>query len=207
MFTRKEQKAATLEKILDVSSRQLRTSGISGTGIAAVMKEAGLTHGGFYAHFDNKNELTRAAFTHAVSRNQAHWFERARQKGNDFGSRLKQLARDYLSPRHRDEVDASCAISALAAEVPRSDAAFRAHYSRAVLKTLDDIADHDKQHQDDAIVFFSLCVGGLLLARAVEDRKTSDRILRTTRKAAQALISDQPESGQEASQRQVDPLQ
>ncbi|MCB1692810.1 MAG: TetR family transcriptional regulator, partial [Pseudomonadales bacterium] len=67
MGKRAEQKEASLLRILDVASRRLREQGVDGAGIASVMKEAGLTHGAFYSHFGNKDELAGAAFRHAIA--------------------------------------------------------------------------------------------------------------------------------------------
>lgn len=185
--TRQEQKAASLEKILQVSARRLREDGIQGTGIAALMKEAGLTHGGFYAHFENKDELVKAAFSHAVDTNQPGWFKRDGRQDRSFGARLKRLAKSYLSPVHRDNQASSCAISALVAEAPRASDTFKVHFAEVLDATIDEIAQGDPSQRDAAIVFFSKCVGGLLLSRCAGDEKTSRQILKANREAIKKM--------------------
>ena len=142
MPTRAEQKQQSLKKILDVTSRRMREQGIEGASIANVMKEAGLTHGAFYSHFENKEELACAAFRHAIDSTQKPWFGRQRQES--FAERLRRMARSYLSRRHRDEVGEGCAISALATTAPRAGESFRETFESAIEETLATIADGDE---------------------------------------------------------------
>ena len=187
MVTRSEQKQASLARILDVTARRLREEGIDGAAISRVMKEAELTHGAFYAHFRNKDELTRAGFMHAIDTGQPPWFENGRKPKESFRDRLKRMAATYLNPRHRDRIEEGCAISALATDVPKSSPAFKATYQRVLKNTFKKIADDDPAREDDAIQFMAICLGGLLLARNVQDAELSDRILRVTREQAEQV--------------------
>lgn len=187
MNLRQQQKQASLDKILKVASVKLREEGIDGAAIAPVMEEAGLTHGAFYAHFDNKDELARAAFEYALDQSQPSWFG---HRHESFVRRLRRLAARYLAPAHRDDVGHGCAISALASYAPRASGDFRAVYQARLLDTIDRICDDDDaspEKHDQAIAFLALCVGGLTLSRAVDDQRQSARILRACRDAVDAI--------------------
>jgi len=140
------------------------------------MTEAGLTHGTFYAHFSSGDELTRDAFHHALEENQPGWLK---QRTEDWSGRLKRLARQYLSTRHRDDVGHGCPIGALASEAVLASDDFRVMFGKSVENTLRDICADEKEgdHEADAIALLALCVGGINLARAVPDEKLSQRIL------------------------------
>lgn len=186
--TRAEKKLRSLEKILKVASIRLRDEGLKGAAIAPVMQEAGLTHGAFYSHFANKDELAQAAFLYALEKSQPHWLGHKRES---WANRLKRLAASYLKPSHRDDRAHGCAVSALASYVPDASEDFQQTYSDAVAATLDKICDFEAnqvsdagedlrlnvRQLDEAIAFLALCVGGLNLARAVKDPALSDKIL------------------------------
>lgn len=186
MNTRAEKKRQSLQKILDVASVRLREQGIDGAAIAPVMQEAGLTHGTFYAHFANKDELAQEAFRHAMHVNRPTWLAPRKET---WRVRLKRLAAAYLTPGHRDDIGHGCAISALASDVPAASAGFRAAYEQELIETLRQISENDADpHKfDDTIAFFALCVGGLNLARAIGDEKLSRRILKVCRERAAAV--------------------
>ena len=200
--TRTEQKTASLQRILDAGATRLRTEGLSGAGIANVMKDAGLTNGGFYVHFANKTELAVAALRHALADNRQNWVGSLRQES--WAERLKRLARHYLNLPHRDNLANSCAIAALAGEAARSEPAFRQAYEAELRKSLQGICcgldgenEPEAEQFDQAIAFMALCLGGLTLSRAVADPKFSARILRACASAAgsiaDASIETQPD--------------
>ena len=179
MSTRAEKKRQSLQRILDVASVRLREQGLGGAGIAAVMQEAGLTHGAFYSHFTNKDELSREAFKYALEEGQARWFGDAQEP---WRARLKRLAATYLRGEHRDDVGHGCAISALVTDIAAADPAFHETFETALLDTLQKVCEceddvPEAQKFDDAIAFLALCVGGLNFARAVDDPALSERIL------------------------------
>lgn len=204
MSTRAEQKSASLQRILEAGAARLRTEGLSGAGIANVMKDAGLTHGGFYVHFANKTELAAAALRHALADNRKNWVGTLRQES--WGQRLKRLARRYLSLPHRDNLAQSCALAALVGEAARSEMPFRQAYEGELRQSLWGICcGHDGENEpsaeqfDQAIAFMALCLGGLTLSRAVADPEFSERILQACAAAAgsiaDASIENQPEKG------------
>lgn len=200
--TRNEQKEASLRRILDAAAARLREEGLNGAAIATVMRDAGLTHGGFYAHFANKGELAIAALRHALQENRRQWVGEPRRES--WGRRLQRLAKRYLIPQHRDRLADACALAALASEAAHADAAFRSAYGEELQKSLVGICagssaadagtspvEIDPQHFDEAIACMALCVGGMTLARAVAlDAELSDRILQACITAAGRLSGE-----------------
>ena len=173
---RQAQKRLSREKILEAASRRLRAQGPDRVGIQAVMQEAGLTHGAFYAHFQNKEQLAVAAFEHAIETSQPPWFAAAEDCGT-FEERLSVLARRYLTPEHREHRESGCAIAALASDVVGASPGLQASYSRAVEDTVQKIANGDAEYVDAAIEFLAAITGALSLARNTSDAELSDRIL------------------------------
>lgn len=188
---RARQKEESLRRILDAGAARLRADGPDGGAIAQVMKDAGLTHGAFYSHFDSKEALGIAAFRHALAGNRPRWIGEAPER--TWSARVARLARGYLNRRHRDERADSCAFSALATDAPRMSDEFRAAYEQELrkslnamgLRPLDEAGEHE--NYDDAIAVLALSVGGLLLARAVKSETFSSRILKVCRTAAERM--------------------
>jgi TetR/AcrR family transcriptional repressor of nem operon len=186
-------KQASLERILDAAARRLRESGIDGAAIVPVMRDAGLTHGAFYAHFSSKDELAAAAFGHAITTGRPHWIKPSR--GESWGTRLAGLAKRYLTTAHRDDLSTSCGFATLSSDAAHASPAFRTSYEHELRKSLAAICEDDKDTADkldDAIALMTICVGGMSLARAVVDPKLSARILRVARDAAVRLAGTQP---------------
>src|SRR3954471_18028525 len=129
----KEHKAETHARIVKKASVRLRERGAHGIGVADLMKEAGLTHGGFYAHFASRDALVVEAFDYAMDRALTRW----RQQGPDLApsERLEAIVSAYLSPQHRDNPGHGCALPALAAEIAREGPKTR----RAFAARLDDM--------------------------------------------------------------------
>jgi TetR/AcrR family transcriptional repressor of nem operon len=185
-------KRESLDRILDAAARRLREEGLDGAAIVPVMRDAGLTHGAFYSHFSNKDELADAAFTHAITTGRPHWIKPMR--GESWSARLASLATRYLTPAHRDHLSTSCGFATLGSDAAHGSDAFRATYERELRKSLAAICGGDDiggRRLDDAIALMAVCVGGLSLARAVADPKFSARILRVAREAAAKLPDSQ----------------
>src|ERR1700753_2842985 len=113
----KEHKSQTHARIVKRASVKLREKGAHGIGVADLMKEAGLTHGGFYAHFDSREALVIEAFTHAMDRSTERWRKLSASTSPD--KRLSKIVNTYLAPIHRDDPGQGCAVPALAAEIAR----------------------------------------------------------------------------------------
>jgi TetR/AcrR family transcriptional regulator, transcriptional repressor for nem operon len=198
---RADGKRESQDRILDAAARRLREEGLGGAGIAAVMRDAGLTHGAFYSHFSTKDELASTAFSHAIGTGRPHWIKPSR--GETWPARLTSLARRYLTPAHRDDLATSCAFAALGSEAARGSEEFRTSYERELRTSLAAICgdDTDDQRFDEAIALMALCVGGMTLSRAVADPEFSARILRSAQDAAAKVAEDQPQRGEGHGQR------
>jgi len=177
----KVQKARTHKRIVDIASKRFREKGLAGFGIAELMKEAGLTVGGFYKHFDSRDDLVGEAVNSAFG----GWKRRvdaAKSSGPPMS--YEKLIDDYLNEAHRDNPGSGCAFSALAPEIARSDKQTRALTSEQVRNDIELIAalrpSKDKRTaRSRAILTFGALVGAMALARAVSDEALSREILKT----------------------------
>ncbi len=178
-------------RILDAAAARLRQDGLDGAPIVPVMQDAGLTHGAFNSHFADKDELVLAAFRHAIAENRERWTGQIREPS--WPKRIARLARGYLSRRHRDQRHDSCPFGALATDAARANDDFRQAFEEELKRSLNAMAGRpldeaqEHPHYDDAIATLALFVGGLSLARAVQDKAFSDRILKTCRTAAERV--------------------
>jgi TetR/AcrR family transcriptional regulator, transcriptional repressor for nem operon len=162
--------AAKHDRIVKEASRLFRERGFESVTVGEVMKAAGLTHGAFYAHFGSKQELQEAAVAHG----QALSAGRARSYGATKKGR-KAYADRYLSTRHRDNPGDGCTMAALAEEVARSAPELKAAFERGFEEILSAAGDDRKQ----AIFQAAALLGGVVLARAVQDPRLSDEILQS----------------------------
>jgi TetR/AcrR family transcriptional repressor of nem operon len=174
------EKAKTHKHIVSIASKKFREEGLAGVGIAELMKEAGLTVGGFYKHFDSRDDLVAEAVGSAFG----NWKRRvdAAASGGPPVS-YEKLIGNYLTEAHRDNPGTGCAYSALAPEIARSDKKIRAVTSEQVRNDIQLIAgllpDQDQRTaRSKAIVTFSALVGAMSLARAVSDEELSREILK-----------------------------
>jgi TetR/AcrR family transcriptional regulator, transcriptional repressor for nem operon len=177
----KAEKAETHKRIVKIASKRFREDGLAGVGIAELMKEAGLTVGGFYKHFGSRDDLVAEAVSSAFG----GWKRRvdAAASGGPPVSYAK-LIDDYLSETHRNNPGTGCAFSALAAEIARSDKRTRALASEQIRNDLQLLTGlvpgKDKRAaRSKAILTMSALVGAMALARAVSDEELSLEILRT----------------------------
>jgi TetR/AcrR family transcriptional repressor of nem operon len=180
----KEHKARTRQKIVETAAREFRAKGLDGVGVADLMAGAGLTHGGFYAHFASKDALIAEACRHALDATIATLDFRAR--GAPPGEGLRALVRAYLSRSHRDDAARGCIMPGLVGELARAAPATR-HAVTAPLHGLVDVIarqlpDGDPSARERrALAIAASLVGALALARAVDDPALSDAILEATR--------------------------
>jgi len=164
--------AARHDRIVKEASRLFRERGFENVSVAEVMKAAGLTHGAFYAHFGSKEDLQRAA----VAYGQALSAGRARNRGASRKGR-RAYADRYLSPSHRDNPGNGCTMAALGPEVARSTPEIR----KAFEQGLEEILAAHGGDRDKVIFQTAAALGGVVLARAVEDPALSDQILASVR--------------------------
>src|SRR3954453_12408811 len=186
----KDQKQATRQRILEAAGRRFKQDGIDGAGVAAVMSDAGLTNGAFYAHFTSKEDLVAHVLADQL-RAQRHSIDA--QPSNRAG--VEAFIRDYLSPQHRDEYADGCPSAALLDEIARRPAATREVFTDELIGVVDDIAARldptDPQAtRVDALTIFGLMIGTLQLARALTDRDLSDQLLARGVETAVKLLDD-----------------
>lgn len=189
----KEHKAETHTRIVKKASVRLRERGAHGIGVADLMKEAGLTHGGFYAHFDSREALVVEAFEYAMDRSIARWRQQSTDTPPD--ERLASIVNAYLSPQHRDNPGHGCAMPALGAEIAREGPKTR----RAFAAKLDDmigmLAEQLPGDQDvarkQAMATLATLMGTILMARIAGSGETSDELLKVGRDAALAHAKPQ----------------
>jgi TetR/AcrR family transcriptional regulator, transcriptional repressor for nem operon len=179
----KAQKTKTHKRIISIASKRFREKGLARVGIAELMKEAGLTVGGFYKHFDSRDDLVAEAVSSAFG----GWKRRVdAAKAGGLSVSIAKLIDDYLNEAHRDNPGTGCAFSALAPEIARSDKRTRSLTSEQVRSDVQLIATllpgRDKRAaRSRAILIFSALVGAMSLARAVSDEALSRKILETVR--------------------------
>jgi TetR/AcrR family transcriptional regulator, transcriptional repressor for nem operon len=179
MRVSREQADKNREHVIDVASRLFRERGFEGIGVADLMKEAGLTHGGFYGQFKSKEDLKVQASRRALSRNKDRWAEVLAETPSE---KLAALARFYLSDAHRDRRGEGCALAALGGDAPRYGPELQAAFKDGIegyLELLDGImsASSGEKRRDKTIVALSTMVGALVLSRAVGDEALSQKIL------------------------------
>ena len=183
MKVSREQAAANRQKVLETAARLFREKGFDGIGVADLMKAAGLTHGGFYGQFSSKEDLAAQACTRALAESVEKWERWGAEKGKDT---LGAVADSYLSSRHRDNPGSGCAFVALGAEAPRWGRAVQRVFTeglQARIKRLVELlpGQGEKVRRQKAIATMASLVGGLVLARAVDDPKLSDEILQAVK--------------------------
>lgn len=172
-------KDATHERIVSVASRAIRRSGYDGTGVADIMKEAGLTHGAFYAHFASREAMLEEAAGKACAESAA--WAAAVAAGVSPGMALKTMLAAYLSREHVQQPEAGCPLAALGSETSRQAPEVRRVVTRHIKATIDLLArqspDWGQQSAHDrALVALSTMVGAVMLARAVDEPGLSDNL-------------------------------
>lgn len=182
----REETARTRARIVDNAARTLRTRGIRAAAVPTLMAEAGLTHGGFYRHFESKDELVAEACAAAI-RSLAERMDGA-LTSTDGG--LAAAAR-YLSPAHRDRPGDGCPLAALGSELARLPHEDRAVVTAAVRDMIAVLARPTTgvsraAAEDRALAALATMVGAVTLARIVSDPKMSDAILRSARRTLSA---------------------
>ena len=186
----KDQKQATKRRILEAAGRRFKQDGIDGAGVAAVMADAGLTNGAFYAHFASKEDLVANVLADQLRAQRQNFDAQSSDRAG-----LETLIRAYLSSQHRDQSADGCPSAALLDEIARRPAATRQAFTDELLNTADDIAARlDRTDAEtartDALTILGFMIGALQLARALADRDLSDQLLARSREAAWKLLED-----------------
>ncbi|MBY5334910.1 TetR/AcrR family transcriptional regulator [Rhizobium leguminosarum] len=185
----KEHKQETRQRIIATAGRRLKRDGIDGSGVATLMKDADLTNGAFYAHFESKDSLVAEAVTDQLQTLRANIVELA----EPGPAGLEQLMRWYLSAHHRDNPGDGCPNAALLDEIGRSADAIRQAYTDGVLVVIDGLAarlapEDPPSARVKALSLLGLMAGTLQLCRALTDRQLSDDLLAQGLRNALALV-------------------
>ena len=190
------EKERTHKRIVKIAAKKFREEGLAKVGIAELMKEAGLTVGGFYKHFNSRDDLVAEAVSSALGT-----WKRQKDAAASGGAPVsyEKLIDDYLNEAHRNNPGTGCAYSALAPEIARSDKRTRALTSEQVRNDIQLIATllpgRDKRTaRSRAILIFSALVGAMSLARAVSNEALSREILETVAELLKNSASKHPEA-------------
>jgi AcrR family transcriptional regulator len=173
-------KEVTHERIVETAARAIRRSGYDGTSVADIMKEAGLTHGGFYAHFDSREAMLAEAADRAGADAVAAMERIAASVPPEQA--LQAMMKAYLSKEHVEGIEAGCATAALLSEMPRQPPEVRRAATRRIKEMIDLIARQSPdwgqpEAHENALVTAATMVGAVMLARAFDDPKLSDTLL------------------------------
>ncbi len=196
-----EHRVETRTRILDSARRLFNRNGLAAISIDEIMAGAGLTRGGFYSYFDSKEELYAEAIMHFVNGGQhAAWQRRALAERQQGQAMARAIVDAYLSRAHLDDVEGSCPIIGLATDVARSGEAAKRAY-RQVMEMMTGVfaanlgpfeeseAEEGGNGSDRqrALAVVALCVGGMVLARAVDDEGAADELCTAAHRYAVAL--------------------
>jgi TetR/AcrR family transcriptional repressor of nem operon len=185
MRVSKEQVAQNRQHILTAATRLFREHGIHATGVDAITKEAGLTHGGLYSQFGSKEAIAAEAIRFAVMQSKHLW---QRAAGRKPGTKaFRSIVESYLSREHRDKLGQGCVVAALGADIVRQPHSVREAFTKELADVLEFLSrlmsgDDPSLRYEDAIAAFAGMVGALILARAVNDEALAERILQATAK-------------------------
>ncbi|HTY97652.1 MAG TPA: TetR/AcrR family transcriptional regulator [Solirubrobacteraceae bacterium] len=190
MGSSQSEKTASHERIVRAASARIRRDGVDGLTVAELMGAAGLTHGGFYRHFDSREELVAEAVEAALEHGARRTAKVVVPEGADP---LGTIVDGYLGKQHRDRPDSGCAVAALSADVSRAGPRVRAAYASQVGRSLELLAgllgdDGPHDVSGSAHLILAALVGALSIARAVGDTELSDEILERTAQALHRYI-------------------
>jgi len=176
-------KEASHERIVSVAARAIRRSGYGGTGVADIMKEAGLTHGAFYAHFESREAMLAEAATRACAESAAVVADFVAAAPPDQA--LAAMLRAYLSRGHLEQVELGCPLAALGSETARQAPEVRRATTRHVKEMIDLVARQSPDWgqpgaHERALVTVAAMVGALLLARVVDEPALADSLCEAT---------------------------
>lgn len=178
-------KALSHERIVDAAARAIRREGYAGVGVADIMKEAGLTHGGFYAHFPSRDALLAAAMERAGTDGAARMMQSVARREAEGASTLRAWVDAYLGDAHLKGCESGCPVAALASEMPRQSAEVRevsaARVQRLIQAVRTVLPADAGEHA--AVAVTSTMVGALQMARALGDNADGRAVLASARQA------------------------
>jgi TetR/AcrR family transcriptional repressor of nem operon len=188
-----EQAEKTKERVVKIAAAQMRKRGPDKVAVADVMNRAGLTHGGFYAHFESKDDLIAAAVRQMFA--EAREMLRGATEGKDNPEALRSYINAYVSASHRDRPERGCAIAALSSDIHRQGHKARAAYDEGVAGLVAKIAGllpEGVNRRQLAVSMIAEMTGAVAAARAVSDPTLSDEILASARRSLRARAGVPP---------------
>ncbi|TFW19594.1 TetR/AcrR family transcriptional regulator [Duganella callida] len=179
----KAETAETRKRIVEVAAREFRKHGIEATGVAQIMASAGLSHGGFYRHFESKDQLVTEALS-ATEKNLLRDSAAAAEKG---AKAVLGVFHEYMTSNYRDNVEGGCPLAAMGSELVRANDATRHAATNSFRKIIATVAPFmqtppGEDGTDVALSLLTNMVGALTIARMVDDPVLSDRILAITQR-------------------------
>jgi TetR/AcrR family transcriptional regulator, transcriptional repressor for nem operon len=193
----KGQKLHTRNRILEMASYGLLRKGADGMSVVDLMKLAGLTHGGFYAHFDSRDALVIEAFALAMDRTISRWLKVTERKPVEIDA----IVESYLSQYHRDNPARGCALPSLSADIARSSPEARRTFAKKLEEMIDVLArrlprESAKEAGQVAIGVLATMMGSIVLSRAAGSKMLSDDILEAGRRAVRNQTAFRNRCGQ-----------
>jgi len=181
--TPNSRKHETHDRIVEVAARAIRRHGYAGVGVADVMKEAGLTHGGFYAHFDSREAMLVEALERAGAESACSLNEAIGARMADGASPFRALVEVYLGDHHLAAIETGCPVAALGSDMPRQSPAVREASALRVQRLIDAVrAALPDVSRATAVVISGTLIGSLQLARALGDNAEGRAVLAAARK-------------------------
>ncbi|RZL01799.1 MAG: TetR/AcrR family transcriptional regulator [Rubrivivax sp.] len=183
MDSKPSRREITHDRIVETAARAIRRAGYQGVGVADIMKEAGLTHGGFYAHFASRDALLVEAVERAGQDGSAVITQRMAERQAKGASEFRALVESYLSDAHLANAEHGCPVAALCSEMPRQAPQVREASAKRVLGMVKLVkkALPASAPADTALVIASTMVGALQLARALGDNAQGKALLKANR--------------------------
>ncbi|MCU7928000.1 MAG: TetR/AcrR family transcriptional regulator [Candidatus Thiodiazotropha sp. (ex Dulcina madagascariensis)] len=193
-YTRQHKRESRL-RILDSAVRLFLHQGYERTGIEAIMRDAGMTRGAFYAHFSSKSDLYAKAMTHAAVNGRFMAFQKNDKAGSEW---LKGMLAGYLSQAHLEGEETPCPLAFLATDIASREPEVRQTYTR-IYKRMNRIIGRytengSTRNTDEMFALTAMMIGGVALSRAVDDPGLADRLLTSCRQAAGKLLDVEGES-------------
>ncbi|ASA22852.1 TetR/AcrR family transcriptional regulator [Paenibacillus donghaensis] len=182
----KGHKVKVRNHILDSAAQAFRKNGIRESSVPSIMKGAGLTHGGFYSHFESKEQLIAETCSNIVNHTIDILQTVALEENTE--SKFDAVINYYLSPYHRDHIEGGCIIPTLSGEISQSSEEIREIFSQELDRFIEFISDIAGCDKSTGGVVLSIMIGSLILARGVQDPVSSDNILAAGRTHAMNVL-------------------
>lgn len=198
----KVETAETRKRIVEIAAKAFRKQGIEATGVAQIMATAGLSHGGFYRHFESKDQLV----TEALSASQKNLLRDALAAADKGGDAMLDAFSDYMTSSHRDDREDGCPLTAMGSELVRASEDTRHAATESFRKLVETMTPFMRQQEDEegfdlALSVMTNMIGAVTIARMVDDPVLSDRILATIQRRVSRSMESAPAKPKRASKK------